>query len=103
MKKHFYLMLGMILSASVASAEMIQGTIAFVDPTSHMISVRRFDKARSGPAQFLVKIKDDTKTRNVASASELQVGQEVKVDARQNRTEKILEADTIEVTGDLSS
>ena len=99
MKKCLYFFVGGLLLASSAHAEMIQGTIAFVDATNQMISVRPFDTSKYGPTQLLVKLKEDTKTRNVDSTDELTEGQEVRVDAHQNRAQNVLEARSIEVTG----
>ena len=97
MKRYFYpIVAGLLLTASAAQAEMIQGAITFVDSTNNMISIRPVDPES---AQLIIKIKADTKTRgNINSVGELQAGQEVKVDAHQNKAENILEANSIEVT-----
>ncbi len=97
MKRYIYGLLGsFFLFSSVAYAEMIRGSITFVDTTNNRISIQPADPGKS--SQLLIKMRSDTRTRNVSSIGDLKVGQEVKVDAKQNRQENILEAKSIEVT-----
>ena len=99
MKRSIYLLIaGFVLSQSAAYAEVIQGMIINVDPASDMISVRQAVPSKHTPQQLEIKVKNDTKTKNVASLKELRVGQEVRVDAKENKQTNLFEAKSIEVT-----
>ena len=95
MKRTVYLMIGgLLLASGAAYAEMIQGTVASVDPSNHQICIQPSDVTKG--LKF-VQFKNDTRTMNVASPQDLQVGQEVKVDAKKGSNNQ-LEAKSIEVT-----
>ena len=91
---------GALCLPAAAYAEMIQGMITHVDTANDMLSIRQTSAPAGSPQEVNVRVKSDTKTTNVASLHELQVGQEVKIDAQGNTSAGgVLEAKTIEVTG----
>ena len=83
---------GLVLASNAAYAEMIQGTIASVDASNSRFSVESADKGVQ-----MVEFKDTTKTKNLLSPQNLQVGQEVKVNATK-KSDDVLEAKSIELT-----
>ena len=101
MKRYLRLSLaGALCLPAAAYAEMIQGSITHVDSANDMLSIRQASAPAGSPQEINVRVKSDTKTKNVASLHELQVGQEVKIDAQENKAGGgLLEAKTIEVTG----
>src|SRR5437879_6166125 len=100
MKRFIYLSLFVFfLAQSAAYAETIRGMITNLDPTNNMLIVRRTDASSSTSQDINVKVQTDTKTKNVASLKELQVGHEVKIDAKENKASGVFEAKSIEVTG----
>src|SRR5262245_45890117 len=99
MKRSVYgFLVGLLLVPAVARAEMIQGMITAIDPANDTLGVRK-----SGSSQQLnIKVKSDTKTKNVASLKELQVGQQVKIDAKEDKSAGVWEAKSVEVTNTAS-
>lgn len=77
-------------------AEAIQGTITSMDVSKNKLNVTRTDIVKS-PQVVNVVVKDETQTKNVASLKELQVGQEVKIDAAEDKASGVWEARSIEV------
>ncbi|MBI2095242.1 MAG: hypothetical protein HYT89_03645 [Candidatus Omnitrophica bacterium] len=99
MRRYIYLsLLAFCLAQSVAYAEMIRGVIVNLDPAHDTLSVKRTDASKDKPQQLDVKVKSDTQTKNVASLKELQVGHEVKIDAKEDKTSGVYEAKSVEVT-----
>ena len=95
MKRSIYLLIGgLALASNAAYAEMIQGTIASVDPSRSQFSIQPMDTSKD--VQH-VEFKDTTRTKNLLSPQNLQVGQEVKVDVKK-RSGDLLEAKSIELT-----
>ncbi len=104
MKRYIYpLFFGLLLMQPAAYAETIRGMITNLDPANNIVIVRRADASNSVPQDVNVRVKTDTKTKNVASLKELQVGHEVKIDAKEDKASGVYEAKFIEVTGSQST
>ena len=104
MKRYIYLLLfGFLLTQSVVYAETIRGMITNLDPATNTLLIRRTDTSSTTSQDINVKVKTDTKTTNVASLKELQVGHEVKIDAKEDKASGVFEAKSIEVTGSQST
>lgn len=99
MKRYIYLLaFGFLFSQSAVYAETIRGMITNLDSTNNVLSIRRTDNSKTTAEQLAIQVKSDTQTKNVASLKELQVGHEVKIDAKENKTSGLFEAKSIEVT-----
>ena len=99
MKRYIYLLVfGFLFTQTAVYAETIRGMIINLDQANNILSVRRTDNSKNTPEQVAVQVKSDTETKNVASLKELQVGHEVKIEAKENKTSGLLEAKSIEVT-----
>ncbi|MBI4432327.1 MAG: hypothetical protein HY592_02450 [Candidatus Omnitrophica bacterium] len=99
MKRYTILVLaGLIAGSSVAYAETIRGMINTIDAARDMVGITRSDAAGTQPQEVNVKVTRDTKTKNVATLKDLQVGQEVKVDAKEDKAGGVWVAKTVEVT-----
>ena len=99
-KRYIYsLFLAFLFAQPNAYAETIRGMITDLDAAHDILIVRRTDPSKEMEQQLNIKVKSDTKTKNVASLKELQVGHEVKMDVKEDKMTGIYEAKSIEVLG----
>jgi hypothetical protein len=76
--------LALSLFAGQAYAETIRGTVASVASDGESIQVSRVAENGSGTEEVKVSLKDDTQYNGVGAAAELQLGQNVNIEADQN-------------------
>ncbi len=95
-------LLGSIAFASAASAEMVHGSVQKLDAANNMLTIRRIetDKNQNLPQEMQLKVQRDSKLKNIASLQDLQNGNQVKVDVKQNKDLGIWEAKSVELSNE---
>jgi len=80
-------------------ADWMKGVVKSVDSAGKTVTIDRTDASEndSKPRELKVKIVDNAKMKNISSIDELQNGQEVKVDARDNKEQGFWDANYIEL------
>ena len=88
---------GLLLPQTTVYADSIEGMIKNVDSTSRTLTIER-SNAKAGEAREIqVKIPEDAKFKNFNTFGELQNGQEVKLDARENKDLGSWDAKSVEL------
>lgn len=75
---------GMMLMSGAAFAEMISGKITSIDPTEKSFKLQRLDSASGKTQELEIKVEDQTRYDGIQSLVDLQVGDEIQVEADQN-------------------
>jgi hypothetical protein len=103
MKRVLFFIVGLIASVFLLQtpsyAAWMQGKIKNVDNNSRMITIDSADaqKAGASSSEIQVKVLENAKFKNISSLNDLKSGQEVKVDARNNKEQGFWDANYIEV------
>jgi hypothetical protein len=108
MKRIIYLtMLGFFALTTVAHAEWIKGTVLDVDDSNNTITIKRANELEDNnrnlppqiPERLQLKVRDDASFKNLSSLSELQAGNEVRVNVKTNKYNSAAwEASDVELT-----
>ena len=88
---------GMLLLQTYAYADRIEGTIKNIDSTNRMLTIERSDAKADQAKEIQVKVTDDAKFKNFNTLGELQNGQAVKLDARENKDLGSWDAKSVEL------
>jgi hypothetical protein len=98
MKKTLPLIIASLFVMQTASyADWMQGVVQKVEGKD--ITINRTDATEndSNPRELKVKILDNAKLKNISAISDLKNGEEVKVDARNNKEQGFWDANYVEL------
>jgi hypothetical protein len=98
MKKTLPLIVASLFLMQTASyADWMQGIVKKVEGKD--ITINRTDATQndSNPRELKVKILDNAKLKNISSLNDLKSGEEVKVDARNNKEQGFWDANYVEL------
>ncbi|MBI4372536.1 MAG: hypothetical protein HY585_02265 [Candidatus Omnitrophica bacterium] len=87
--------IGMLVFEPGASAETIQGVVIHVDSVLNYLLLARTDLMMTTAEELKIIIPPDTELRGIASLADLEVGDEIRVDAFKE-SGRTYEANTIE-------
>jgi hypothetical protein len=88
---------GLFLVQAPVYADWMQGIVQGIEGKT--VTIDRTDDAGndSDPRQLKVKVLDNAKLKNISAVEELQNGQEIKVDARNNKEQGFWDANYVEL------
>jgi hypothetical protein len=98
MKKALPLIIASLFLAQAPSyADWMKGVVQSIDGKT--VTINRSDATEndSNPRQLKVKILENAKLKNISSVSDLKNGQEIKVDARNNKEQGFWDANYVEL------
>lgn len=87
----------LFLMSAPSYADWMQGVVKGIDGQS--LTIDRTDAAENDakPRELKVKILENAKLKNISALGDLQNGQEVKVDARENKEQGFWDANYVEL------
>jgi hypothetical protein len=88
---------GLFLMAAPSYADWMQGVVKGVEGQDLTIDRTDATENDAKPRELKVKILDNAKLKNISALEDLQNGQEVKVDARENKEQGFWDANYVEL------
>ncbi len=88
---------GLFLVQAPVYADWMQGIVQGIEGKTVTIDRTDASENDNNPRQLKVKVLDNAKLKNISAVEELQSGQEIKVDARNNKEQGFWDANYIEL------
>jgi hypothetical protein len=91
------LFVALVLFQASAYAETVTGTVKNVSAADMKLTIARNDDNNDLPQNLDLVVQTDAHLKNIVSLKDLQAGNEVKVNVKQNKDARIWEAKSVEL------